>query len=311
VFPRSIPIIPVSTTGVELCLNRSADASFSMTHSRDSAMNAMVPFNDIASGFKLRLLSYNIQVGISAAGFRDYVLHGWKHILPCPQRLKNLHRIARVIRDFDVVGLQELDSGSLRSGFINHAEYLAREAEFPHWFDKTNRKLWKVARHSMGLLSKYAPISISRHDLPARVPGRGALVVCFGNPEDPLVLVLVHLSLSRSARCFQMEYLGELVRGYNHVILMGDLNSGAESLELLRFLRETNLRMPYSNLFTYPSWKPRKHLDHILVSPSIRIGSVKVLNYPLSDHLPITMEVSLPEDVMMPGSGASRKNLAA
>lgn len=137
-------------------------------------MNAMVPFNDIASGFKLRLLSYNIQVGISAAGFRDYVLHGWKHILPCPQRLKNLHRIARVIRDFDVVGLQELDSGSLRSGFINHAEYLAREAEFPHWFDKTNRKLWKVARHSMGLLSKYAPISISRHDLPARVPGRGS-----------------------------------------------------------------------------------------------------------------------------------------
>lgn len=274
-------------------------------------MHAVVPFHDVSTGLRLRLLSYNIQVGIAAAGFRDYVFHGWKHLLPCTQRLNNLHRIARMIRGFDMVGLQELDSGSLRSGFINHAEYLAREAKFPHWCDKTNRKLWKVARHSMGLLSKYAPTGISRHDLPARLPGRGALMVSFGNRENPLVLVLAHLSLSRSARCFQMEYLSGLIRGYKHVILMGDLNCSPDSRELSRFLHETNLCMPYSDLFTYPSWNPKKNLDHILVSPTITTGPVEVLNYALSDHLPITMEITLPMEVLPPGGSACWKTEAA
>jgi len=274
-------------------------------------MHVVAPFHDHSKGIRLRLLSYNIQVGIAATGFSDYVFHGWKHLLPSTQRLKNLRRIARMIRDFDIVGLQELDSGSLRSGFINHAEYLAREAKFPHWCDKTNRKLWKMARHSMGLLSRYAPIGVSRHDLPARLSGRGALVARFGNPENPLVLVLAHLSLGRNARCFQMEYLSGLIRGCKHVILMGDLNCSPDSRELSLFLRETGLRMSYPALFTYPSWKPKKHLDHILVSPTIVTGPVEALSYTLSDHLPITMEVSLPEEVLLPGGSKGRKAQAA
>jgi len=125
------------------------------------------------------------------------------------------------------------------------------------------------------------------------------------------VLVLAHLSLSRKARCFQMEYLSRLIREYRHVILMGDLNCSPGSRELSRFLRETDLCMPYSDLFTYPSWNPKKHLDHMLVSPGIKIGSVKVLNYPLSDHLPITMDVSLPRDIMLPRDAGRGKNAAA
>ncbi len=259
----------------------------------------------------LRLLSYNIQVGITATRYRDYIFHSWKHFLPYRNRMNNLKRIARMIKDFDVVGLQELDSGSLRSGFINHAEYLAKMAEFPHWYDKTNRTLWKVARHSIGLLSKYAPIRISRHNLPARVPGRSALMVQYGNQEDPLVLVLAHLSLSRKARIVQMEYVSELVRKYNHVVLMGDLNCGCDSSELSTFLKDADLRMPYSDLLTYPSWKPRKHIDHILVSPSIEIKSVQVLNCMISDHLPIAMEISLPENVFLPMGGRYNKIKAA
>jgi endonuclease/exonuclease/phosphatase family metal-dependent hydrolase len=260
---------------------------------------------------KLRLLSYNIQVGITATRYRDYIFQSWKHFLPYRNRMNNLQRIARIIKDFDVVGLQELDSGSLRSGFINHAEYLANLAEFPHWYDKTNRTLWKVARHSMGLLSKYAPIHISRHNLPARVPGRSALMVHFGNPEDPLVLVLAHLSLSRKARIMQMEYVSELISDYNHVILMGDLNCGCDSKELATLLEETHLRMPYSDLLTYPSWKPTKHVDHILLSPTIEINSVQVLDCTISDHLPIAMEISLPENVFLPQGGRYAKAKAA
>jgi endonuclease/exonuclease/phosphatase family metal-dependent hydrolase len=252
----------------------------------------------------LRLLSYNIQLGIPARRYRDYVMHSWKHLLPYRNRHHNLSRIAHMIKGFDIVGLQELDSGSIRSGFVNHAEFLANKAGFPHWYDKTNRHWGKVARHSMGVLSKYASTGIQKYNLPGRVSGRGALIVHFGDRHDPLALVLAHLSLSRNARKQQIEFMCELVKEYNHVILMGDLNCGADSEEIEMLLEKTTLTMPYSDLLTYPSWNPRIHLDHILISKSIGIHDVKVLEYPLSDHLPIAMEVSVPQHVFMPKKAA-------
>ena len=106
---------------------------------------------------RLRLLSYNIQAGIAANSYRHYLTHSWKHILPCPKRLDNLDRIARLLGGFDIVGLQEVDGGSLRSGFINQTEYLALSARFPYWHDQTNRNLGKFAQHSTGLLSRLCP----------------------------------------------------------------------------------------------------------------------------------------------------------
>ncbi|HNY64870.1 MAG TPA: endonuclease/exonuclease/phosphatase family protein [Deltaproteobacteria bacterium] len=274
-------------------------------------MNRGIPDQENRKVTRLRLLSYNIQVGITATRYRDYLIHIWKYLLPYARRTSNLRMIAGMISGFDMVGLLELDSGSLRSGFVNHAEFLAKEARFPHWYEKINRQWGRVACHSMGLLTRYPPNEISRHNLPALVPGRGALKVCFGNQDDPLVLVLAHLSLSRNARLAQMEFVSGLIKGYNHVVIMGDLNCGYSSRELSLLLREANLCMPYANLSTYPSWNPRKHLDHILVSPTIGIESVSVPSYPYSDHLPIAMEISVPENVFLPLGGTYSKARAA
>jgi endonuclease/exonuclease/phosphatase family metal-dependent hydrolase len=67
---------------------------------------------------RLNLLSCNILAGGSVKRYRDYVTHSWKHVLPHGKRA-NLDGLARVIGDFDLVGLQEADAGSLRSGFLN------------------------------------------------------------------------------------------------------------------------------------------------------------------------------------------------
>lgn len=248
---------------------------------------------------RLRLLSYNIQVGIPSSRYRDYVIQSWKHLIPHRDRNDNLSRIACMIKDFDVVGLQELDSGSLRSGFVNYTEFLANQAGFPHWYDKTNRRWGKFARHSMGVLSRYACTSVRRHNLPGMVSGRGALEVQLGIEDNPLAVVLVHFSLSKKARKQQMEFVSGLVGRYHHVVLMGDFNCGADSTEIRTLLDRTRLVMPYSDLVTYPSWNPRVHLDHILVSEGLRINDVKVLEYPLSDHLPMSVEITVPDDVLM------------
>ena len=54
---------------------------------------------------------------------------------------------------------------------------------------------------------------------------------------------------------------------------------------------------PLHGMNTFPSWRPRRNIDHILVTPTVEVAKAEVLNYPLSDHLPISMEVVLPKHV--------------
>lgn len=253
---------------------------------------------------RLRLLSYNIQTGIAARGYRHYVMHSWKHVLPDSQRLINLNQIASLVREFDLVGLQEVDGGSLRSGFINQTEYLARRAHFPHWYDQTNRNLGLIGQHSISFLSRLRPTEIVEHKLPGRIPGRGTLSVSFGEGEDRLMLLIVHFALGRRARLAQIRYVGALVRQYPHTALMGDLNFGSDSPEMELLLRLSGLREPVHGLHTFPSWRPNRNIDHILVSRSMEIESVRTLNFPFSDHLPVAMEVVLPGDVRLASAAA-------
>jgi len=275
-----LPALPLAQKSVGPDLNQSES---------DSYLQAGVNTKQ-----RLRLLTYNIQAGIATTKYRHYVTHSWKHILPYPERLRNLERIAGLVSDYDLVALQEVDAGSLRSGFINITEYLAFKARFPHWYNQTNRDLGKLARHGIGFLSKLRCDDVSEHRLPGIVPGRGAMVLRFGSGSDALVIVIMHLALGRRARLRQLAFISELVNEYEHVILMGDLNCGSNSMEMDLLMSNTSLREPVHGLHTFPSWRPLRNLDHILVSDSLQVEEVKVLDYPFSDHLPVSMIVSLP-----------------
>ncbi|VAX03886.1 Endonuclease/exonuclease/phosphatase family protein [hydrothermal vent metagenome] len=259
------------------------------------------PFDldDAPYGRRVRLLSYNIQVGIASTRFRDYLTESWKHVLPHSRLYDNLSRIARAISDFDIVALQEVDAGSLRSGFVNQTEFLAKKAGFPFWHHHTNRRLGKIARHSNGLLSRFKPMEITNHKLPGRLPGRGVMVVRYGHRDNPLVLLVLHMALGARARQRQFEFVAGLVNRYQHVVVMGDLNCQPDSNEMRFLLSATDLCEPLHGLKTYPSWRPMRTLDHILTSPSLKVHDVHVMQHLLSDHLPIATEIILPDGLQL------------
>ena len=246
---------------------------------------------------RLRLLSYNIQVGIAAVSIRDYITMSWKHVLPHAQIYENLEKIAYAINNFDIVALQEVDAGSLRSSFVNQIEFLARKGGFPYWYHQTNREIGILTKHSNGVLSKYQPIEVEDYKLPGPIPGRGVMVVRYGEFENPLILMVVHLALGKRARQRQLEFIGEIVNCYEHVIVMGDMNCAPDSPEMTYLINTTHLMDPQHGLKTYPSWKPARRIDHILASPTLEVHDVHVLDHMLSDHLPIAMEISLPADM--------------
>ncbi|MCK9530273.1 MAG: endonuclease/exonuclease/phosphatase family protein [Gammaproteobacteria bacterium] len=244
---------------------------------------------------RLRLLSYNIQVGIDSVRPHHYVTKSWRHLLPHDQRFRNLDRIAQVLSGYDIVALQEVDAGSHRTGNINLTEYLAQQSEFAFWHHQLNRDLVGIARHANGLLSRLRPVEVTEYKLPGFIPGRGALLARYGE----LVVVLIHLALGQRTRLQQLEYIAEVVAEYEHVVLMGDMNCEPGSLEMQLLFRRTGLREPVEGMCTFPSWRPARNIDHILVSPTLEIAQCQVLNHALSDHLPIAVEIAIPAHVRL------------
>lgn len=245
---------------------------------------------------QLRLLTFNIQSGTPANSYREYLTSSWRQVLPSAVRNENLEAIAGLVMDYDMVGLQEVDSGSLRSGFINQSRYIATHAAMPYWFHQSNRKVGTMAYSGNGFIARFEPDNIEEHRLPGAIPGRGALFLNFGGASG-LSVVVVHLALGQMARGRQLRYIQEQLQGQRHVVVMGDFNAGVDSPKLSQFCEALNLAAPTADLASYPSWKPQRALDHVLVSRNLETQAAEVIDVGYSDHLPVGLEIKLPEDV--------------
>lgn len=251
----------------------------------------------------LRLLSWNIQCGIETQKTSEYLTRGWRHLLPHKASPANLRRIAGLLTSFDVVALQEVDGGSLRSGFLNQLEYLADLAGFPFWHSQRTRNLAQLGQHGNGVLSRFPFTHVIEHRLPGLIPGRGGLEVRIGDGPSSLVLVDLHLALGSRARKQQLAFMGERLCDHRYVVVMGDMNSDIEPVKAS--LEATGLRLQTLTIPgpTFPSWEPIRAIDHILVSPELRVQALEVLPYSYSDHLPVAMQIAVPEGLLLAEPG--------
>lgn len=271
---------------------------------REGVRRARRPRQIELPGDRLKLLTFNIQAGIGSQRYRDYFTGSWKHLLGHQASRDNIEQIADVIREFDLVGLQEVDGGSMRSRNLNQLVHLASLGDYRFWHQQLNRNLGRFGQFSNGVLSRVLPFHVEDHRLPG-LPGRGAVIMEFGHPEEPLVFACVHLALGEKYRNTQLAYLRDLLRPFRHVVVMGDFNCLTVHLERSP-LTELDLRLMDAEHLTYPSWAPDRHIDHILVSPSLKVEQTRVLeDCRLSDHLPMAMELVLPHAMVEAAREAS------
>ena len=265
------------------------------------AVNTSAPDSQstIEPSQKLRLLSFNIQAGTSTARYHHYVTHSWRQILPHSKRTSNLDAIAQMVSPYDMVALQEADSGSLRSGFINQSRYLATQAAMPFWCHQSNRKVGTVAYAGNGFLSRYEPDVVEEFRLPGAIPGRGSLVIQFGKNPSALAVAVVHLALGKRARKQQLGFLSEQLERHANLIVMGDLNAQIDGRDVQDFCTRLGLSAPTADLPTYPSWQPQRAIDHILISDQLRGSAARVVEVNYSDHCPIELELELPQPLRL------------
>ena len=223
-------------------------------------------------------------------------------MLPSTQRLGNLDRIARLIRGSDIVGLQEVDAGSLRSGYINQTEYLAMQGHFPHWYDQTNRNFGHFGQHGLGLLSRLRPTEI-REETPAGShpgPRRAGGAVRPGTGRAGRHHPAPRARPARTAAATRIPERGD-------ARVSSCRADGRFQLRLWQ-PRDELAAHTYARCVSRctactrsRARRPARNIDHILVSPTLQVENVSVVNHAISDHLPIMMDVVLPASVDLPG----------
>lgn len=248
----------------------------------------------------LRLFSLNVAHGRRNAPNQPFLSRRKAH--------RNLRAIGEAVRDLgpDVVALQEADGPSSWSGNFDHVETIAQHAELsahvrgdhnPFGFGRfdirsgtallANRPLNDVVSHRFGLTWRDT---------------KGFVVATVEVPSwdgAEIDVVSVHLDflnpkIRRRQICRMVDVLA--ARG-RPLVVVGDLNCcwqrEPQSMQLLvdalgLVAYEPDWRAP-----TYPSSKPRRRLDWILVSRQLAYRRYQTIHAPLSDHLVLMADLEL------------------
>jgi endonuclease/exonuclease/phosphatase family metal-dependent hydrolase len=193
----------------------------------------------------------------------------------------------------DIVGLLEVDAGSYRSGGYNQAKYIADSLGHYHSY---HRKYGDASlTRWFPLFNKQGNAFVVRN----RIRGehfhyfnKGVKRLVIELELDTLDVFLVHLALSFRTRQFQLqELVGLIDRSQRPHIMAGDFNPLRGRQELLWFLQRTGLKDAGGRMVpTFPSSRPKRQLDYVLVSPNINVCRFTVPSVKHSDHLPVVCD---------------------
>ena len=236
------------------------------------------------------------------------IAHGRKlsthQALLSPRRLReNLEEIGGVLKNAapEVVALQEADGPSIWSGNFDHVEILAELAGHSHHFRGDHNPFGGTNLTSgTALLSAYELQEIRSHRF--EVSWRDTKGFVVGAVELPgwggeVDVVSLHLEpFNPGQRRRQIHQLCEILGSRNRpLIVLGDFNCtwSEESKRLQPLARQLDLRpyQPYRKAPTYPSTRPWRRLDWILVSPELDFVDYRTLPNPVSDHLGVVATI--------------------
>ena len=191
----------------------------------------------------MRLVVYNIRYATGTGPAFHLPLPGAGYLRSSARILDDITQFLRA-QDPDIVGLLEVDSGSMRSGLVNQAHYIA---------DRIGHYTTYECKYGSASLNQLMPVVRKQGNAllaAPRVEGerfhyfrQGIKRLIIEIELDDVCIFLVHLSLKYRHRQEQLAHLHDLiVAAHKPVIVAGDFNPFTGQQELFLFMRAAGLR---------------------------------------------------------------------
>lgn len=223
----------------------------------------------------MRIVSFNIQHGRGPRGEID---------------LQALGSYCAGLRA-DVLGLQEVDVGARRSGYVDQAGFVARATGMTKVFGQAHRLGWR-GLYGNALLVRGRVADVDRLALPrlARHEPRAALVARAVLPDCEFSLAVTHLSVDpRESRAQLDAVLAALSARPLPRVVLGDLNLGPD--DVADAFAAAGMSMADPAMPTFPAASPRARIDHVAVAGLEVLGVEVPAAGPISDHRPLLVHV--------------------
>ena len=239
----------------------------------------------IASGRTIRVMTYNIHVGVGM------------------DKKLDLARIAEVINQQhpDLVGLQEVDRGVERTQRIDEIAELARLTKMEYAFAFNLR--YQGGQYGVAILAK-SPILATDHHLylnTREVERRGFIRAEVRIGGRLINFLTTHLDYQyEDGRVYEAQQLLAAMKDVKGpLIVVGDFNDvpagGAYQLMRDSFADAWSATRPNDEGFSYPADKPAKRIDYIFMrqADGIRARRAWIPETLASDHVPVVADLEI------------------
>jgi endonuclease/exonuclease/phosphatase family metal-dependent hydrolase len=255
---------------------------------------ACIPFTHGPSS--LTVLVFNIHAGKDAAG-KDSV-----------------KEIAALVRSLapDLVLLQEVDRGTKRSGNVDQLQALMDGTTYGGAFGRSldyDGGTYGIAALSRKgfLFDRTWPLPVE--PLQERADGshepRVALMLVAHTVLGDLQAATTHIDASGTDQ-YRMQEAGELLIAVKArrtqdrpVLIGGDFNAEPNSAVVKKLL-DAGLRDAWAECgqgegLTYPADVPRKRIDYVFLTGSLKCTAARVIDTQISDHRPLLVTFTMPK----------------
>lgn len=250
------------------------------TWSTPGAVTGAVQPGATASGWPLRIMTYNLHQGLDTEGYMG------------------MEALARVIdgTGADVIAMQEISRGWYINSSMDMLPWLSQRLGMPYLFQPAADPIWGNA-----ILSRYPVLEHGQGTVPkgAGVMKRGYLWarVDVGNGEDLLVIAthLHHIESEHEVRIPQVQTILDFWGGRERTIILGDMNSWPDSPEMDLF-REAGLQDAFALIgrgdgYTFASNNLYERIDYLWVTSDLQVSELVIPQSTASDHLGVALTV--------------------
>jgi endonuclease/exonuclease/phosphatase family metal-dependent hydrolase len=237
----------------------------------------------------LRVAVCNLQSGIGTTrGYWEYLLTGHKYWFS--RDSLRIEQAAEFLRDeaIDIALLCEMEGGSRRSRRVDQVDLLAQRSGLGERLFFPTRIVGRRVNQGNGIVARLPLRYCANHALPGSGEPRFLSEAEVPIGSMGLRLFVTHLSLERTLRAPQIHNIAAVLAERDQPTLLGGDFNISEEAEL-DLIQQGHLAKALSRE-TFPSWRPRRAIDHLFLSHHFEVDEVYAYDKVIfSDHLPLVV----------------------